>query len=207
MKLTSYLAVIGFFLFIGCSSSNRYEYYKSFPEENSAPKVTQEPEHVALTYKMTRRSIFQNDFQQRVWIKISNFSRSLYTVGPVFLPIIPAVPASLWGDSPILDRSKKIEISLSAYSDPIFNEKIVELPDLIIETPDGRVLSAKAINDGGLGTNMKSFTYDTTVLNTPWFILRSAEIKLDNGKVIKIPRLKFVMTSEFLINWNEPIAP
>lgn len=195
---------LSLFLFLaGCSSTNRYDYYKVNPIDTEAPPaVSQKPELVYLTYKTLYRSAFQNDYQQRAWIRISNYSRHTYTFGPIFLPVIP-----YYDGSSGLDTSKKITIELSAYSDSKFPERIMSVPDLVIETSDGRVLRPILVTEGGPGTDSKKFEFDATVALTPWFFVQAAEIQLKDAKTLKIPRMKFTLTSEFIINWNDPVAP
>jgi len=201
-RYLKYLLLV--FFATGCSTTNRYQYYKlvSKEEKNILPEVTQKPEKLYLIYNETPRSIFQYNYVRRVWIAIKNYSRKPYSFGPIFLPIVPYFVAGL-----PLDHSQNITIVLTAYLDPIYGERILSLPNLIIENSEGRILNPLSVNEDTSGFKFKSFTYDTTIDSSPWFILQEASIKLDNGKILKIPRMRFDFTNEFIINWNEPIAP
>jgi hypothetical protein len=78
------------------------------------------------------------------------------------------------------------------------------LPDLEILDQNGRLLKPKVIVNS---PESKTFVFDTTIKNIPWFILKEAQIKLSNGKILTIPKTKFVLVDEFALNLMYSIAP
>lgn len=118
----------------------------------------------------------------------------------MFFPIFP-----YFGGIQDLDRMQSIEIDLTVYSDAIFSEAVVKLPILVIETSDGVIIRSKsAIGDE---KNSLRFTYNVKPAEVHWFILPEAVIELDNGKTLRIPRFRLELVDEFIVNWNESIAP
>ena len=191
-----------------CSTINRYNYYKAdVVQLPSYPQISQSSARVTLVYKNDPRSIFQKSHQQLIAIGVSDYSRAVYTVGPIFVPIIPVF--NLGGDPP-LDLSNKIRIQIGFSSDKFYPETIKKWPELFIKTIDGRILKPEPVQKADLNQQIQTFaiyTYDAKMKDNPNFILQASEVPMSNGSVLKIPEMKFELTSELQVNWNEQVAP
>ena len=191
-----------------CSTLNRYNYYKANVDQlTSYPQVSQSSARVTLVYKNDPRSIFQRPHQQLIVIGVSDYSRFVYTFGPIFVPIIPIF--NLGGDRP-LDLSNKIRIQIGFSSDKIYPETLKKLPELFIKAIDGRILKPEPFQEADLNQQTQAFviyTYDAKINENPNFILQASEVLMSNGSILKIPEMKFELASELQVNWNEQIAP
>lgn len=187
-----------------CSSIGEVRQYK-FDKTTTESYVSYEKysyQQASLKFNEIRRNIFQKNICQCAWIKIDRKYIYTYSVGPIFLPIIPVF---FLAEHEQPDPMKHLEISISAYSPEEFHESVIEIPELTIETPKG-IFKPNAKNSHG-DFQEKKFSYPVLISQTPWFVLQEAEIKLSSGKKLKIPKIKFEVQSETEVMWNLPIAP
>jgi hypothetical protein len=197
-----------------CSSIDKVTYYKfEDTKKNSVPKLSYEQTTMFDSYASSlgfplkiiynkKFRIFQINQYQYAQIKFQNYGYKIYTLGPVLLPIIPNVGDWLKSNRTISDDAK-IEFSLSFSSDSVFETVTASLPDLEIVDHKGQLLRPTITVDN----NDKTYSFEAKVNQTPWFILKEANILLSNGRSLTIPETKFILDSHFKINWLISIGP
>lgn len=194
------LSILGSLLLLSsCSSTERLHFYKlESKETHNNPKISYHVDSVhqslygrklSLVYKSKFR-LFKVNKVQRVLITIRNIASKYYTVGPLLVPILPYLQSKANTE---LNKNHKLQIDLSAHSDPEFDQEITSVPDLEIVTPDQRTIKASEVIDHG---NFKQFTYDIAIKDLPYFWINEARVSTTKDPLV-IPRLKFELTREF----------
>jgi hypothetical protein len=201
------IILISLFMISGCSSLERAHYFKvSETDHLNQPDISYTPEsilhhgyrkHIALTYKRKNRFWWKDDVQQVV-ISANYFLNQL-SWGPPFLPVIP-----LLGSVSKINKNERLELSIRYGATGPFYDKMdkPELPVLLIITKSKGVIRPIKVDRYESGLRL---TYDTTIGETPEFLIRENIVKLGKES-LRIPGLKFVFDSSLNYQWMVPIG-
>lgn len=192
-------------LLASCSSVTKSQYYSFDPVSDLGALKVYKDENGRSTGFLYRQGKDSGDHES-IWIEVENTGETLYTFGPMFLPVIPVFffPSSR---RPI-DSSKQIEIKFLAYSNADFGPSIKTLPELMVELPDGKKLKAiKTSPCLGDKDRCVLFTYDAKVGQTREFYISETRTILSDGRELRTPRLRYNFNDRIHFHWFQSIAP
>ncbi len=143
---------------------------------------------------------------QSIFIRVENSGETIYTFGPLFLPIFPVY---FFPSSRIpLDRTKPLELKYFAYSAASMGADVQKLPEPLLELLDGiRLQPIRSLPCPNDAKRCRLFTYDRTVEQVSEFFLLETTTVLADQTELKTPRLHFKLKESTRINWLIQIAP
>lgn len=184
----------------GCSAITKPAFYR--------PQFVSDPEGFSVGSDYRGYRLYQkrgsDDSSQSVSITVLAYGEKLYSVGPIFLPIIPVFYVSSWSTK--LDNSKNLAIYYCAYSSPA-EGSVKELPIPTISVASKARVKPISKSDIEPGSGCQTFTFDYKLKDISQFEMSPTKVKLDNNKTIDVPGVKFVFTEKVSIDWAPPLAP